>query len=256
MTNREIVITDIQRFCLHDGPGLRTTVFMKGCSLHCPWCCNPETQGKVCVEKTGRIVSEDELKNICIKDKEFYFDDIEMGGITLSGGEPLLQMSKLIPFCSWLKKEGISIAIETSLYAPEEFVRASVEWIDYYYIDIKLLNPSKVYEIEGGNLQLYLSNLEWLASCKSRKGSITIRIPVIGGYTDSNCNIAATEVLLNRIKHNITGVELLKAHFISKDKYKKLGIEMPIYNDNVDYAINKYQKKIEGLNIPVKVMKL
>ena len=154
-----VLITKIQRFSLHDGPGIRTTVFLKGCSLRCPWCSNPENiepyLQTYCLDKKvgtyGRYISCNELYEEVTKDRAFYkttsgtcrakdAEDLESlpGGITFSGGEPLLQIKNLKPLLLCLKNENIHIAIETSLFAMQDQLELALECVDLFYVDIKI----------------------------------------------------------------------------------------------------------------------
>ena len=189
-----ILITNIQRFSLHDGPGIRTTVFLKGCSLHCPWCSNPENifsemqdYIKDGIQGTyGRYYEPEDLVHECLKDKNFYKGvindptlwnitssaDIEKlpGGVTFSGGEALLQAEALVPVTQALSRNNIHIAIETSLFAPASNLYFAVNHIDFFYVDMKILDSYRCKEVEHGNLELYLSNLHKLLSWRDAEG--------------------------------------------------------------------------------------
>lgn len=126
--NDTIMVSNIQRMCFHDGPGIRTTVFLKGCSIHCPWCSNPEnisfykeqySVNGVC-GVYGKEYSGEELISVIKKDEMFFGKD---GGVTFSGGEPLMQTEALEGVFAALKKEGINIAVESSMFIPAECLR-------------------------------------------------------------------------------------------------------------------------------------
>ena len=166
--NNKIVLTNIQRFSLHDGPGIRTTVFLKGCNLKCPWCANPENMDfkliKYFNEETkeegyfGNEIEISKLYNEIIKDKAYY--KMNNGGVTFSGGEPLLQIKALEPLLIKLKNENINICIETALQVSTELVRIAAKYIDEFIVDIKILDNEKCKDILNGNLELYYKNLE------------------------------------------------------------------------------------------------
>lgn len=187
-----MLITNIQRFSLHDGPGIRTTIFLKGCSLRCPWCSNPENLNSYQepYEKRGqngvygREYTCDELFDIIMRDAAFY---IENGGVTFSGGEALLQADLLLPLIKKLKNQKITTAVETSLFVPRKKLEAILPYIDYFYVDVKIMDKVECKKILHGNMDLYRDNLEILTS----KKKITARIPVIGEYTDNEGNIIA-----------------------------------------------------------------
>ena len=135
-------ITNIQHFSLDDGPGIRTTIFLKGCNLNCPWCCNPENIRFEIEEYThddqndsfGYDISLEELEKEILKDEVFY--DKGNGGVTFSGGEPLLQIKELEPLLKSLKEKNINICFETSLSVATDLLEMAI-----YYIDEILANP-------------------------------------------------------------------------------------------------------------------
>ena len=152
----KVIISDIQRFCLHDGPGIRTTVFLKGCSLRCPWCCNPETINFEIEEtnenyKYGYEIDLEDLEKEILKDIKYYENG---GGVTFSGGECLLQFDKLEPLLKSLKNQGVNICIETSLTVPEKYVDIAIKYVDEFIIDIKILDELCEEKING-NIKLY-----------------------------------------------------------------------------------------------------
>src|SRR5574344_890841 len=224
------MITNIQRFCLHDGPGIRTTIFFKGCTIKCPWCANPENiEGGIyyyyykerCIKKNnhcdlndnccilkneynqenlklsnekclvdaiaqyGNYYSSDEIASEIYKDKGYY---INGGGVTFSGGEPLLHLQSIETLLRKLKNDKINMAVETALFVRKEFVEFAVQFIDYFIIDFKIANKNDCYNKIGGNIEQYLFNLKYILSNVSHN-NILIRIPIIKGYTDSDENI-------------------------------------------------------------------
>lgn len=141
MNAGSILYTNIQRFSLHDGPGIRTTVFLKGCSIRCPWCSNPENLSNQIQRYIkdgqeafyGSFMEPDELYAEILKDKNFYIGEIDdysisnceemnrlPGGVTFSGGECLLQIEQLIPLLKRLRDEHIHITVESSLFVPQK----------------------------------------------------------------------------------------------------------------------------------------
>lgn len=137
-----MIITNIQRFSLHDGPGIRTTVFLKGCSIRCPWCSNPENinhqiESYVKDGKEGfygKEYSVDQVLKEVLKDKIFYEDN---GGVTFSGGEALLYAKELLPLMQQIKQNNISIAVESSLFVPSSYLEMVIPFVDYFYVDLK-----------------------------------------------------------------------------------------------------------------------
>lgn len=247
----DVFITNIQRFSLHDGPGIRTTVFCKGCSLHCPWCSNPENisaspepyrkDGKDGIY--GKRISSEALFEELMRDRLFYGQiDANMGlpgGVTFSGGEPLLQFDRLEPLLYRLRAEGIHICVETCLFVPMDKLEIAIENVDLFYIDIKLLDPENCKGILGGDLERYLTNLDRVFSAKK---PVIFRVPVIGGYTDDKDNIANVVKLINR--YLPLKVELLKEHNLGESKYESLG-KTPLKLDRVsDADMERYRQLV------------
>lgn len=221
----EVLITNIQRMCFHDGPGIRTTVFLKGCNLHCPWCANPENidfniqqyvkKGKEGVY--GRLISSGDLLKELLKDSSFYGED---GGVTFSGGEPLLQLNKLKDvFCS-LKNRGISIAIESAMQVPYSHWKDTVDYIDYFLVDVKLLESHMCREVLGGNMECYITNIDKLYADKK---NITFRIPLNKEYTLREENITYIKSFLKQ--YSDIPVEIFATHSLGNEKYESLGIK-------------------------------
>lgn len=247
----DVFITNIQRFSLHDGPGIRTTVFCKGCALHCPWCSNPENisvspepyrkDGKDGIY--GKWLSNQALYEELARDRLFYGQiDANMGlpgGVTFSGGEPLLQFDRLEPLLHRLRAEGIHICVETCLFVPMDKLEIAIENVDLFYIDIKILDRERCKRILGGNLEQYLTNLDRVFSAKK---PMVFRVPVIGGYTDGEDNIANVVKLINR--YPPLKVELLKEHNLGGSKYKSLG-RTPLKLDIVtDADMERYRQLV------------
>lgn len=274
-----ILITNIQRFSLHDGPGIRTTVFLKGCSLCCPWCSNPENiiaslqpyirEGVSGIY--GKYYSPEELTRECLKDKAFYegktnnwsktkAEEIELlpGGVTFSGGECLLQMGKLVPVCEELHRQGIHIAAETCLFVPVSSLHLALQYIDFFYVDVKILDGERCKKVEHGNLDLYLENLDILLNWKDRQGKgkpVVIRIPVIGSYTDYEENRRAVMMLLKKYKDKILKIQLIKEHNLGESKYRSLGWNMDYHGVN-DILLEEYKRELADLELPIEVCKV
>lgn len=254
--DERVLITNIQRFSLHDGPGIRTTVFCKGCSLHCPWCSNPENI-KTWAEQYqkdgyrgvyGRYISCDELFKEIMKDKLFYVwqDDKNglnrlPGGVTFSGGEPLLQAEQLKPLLKRLKADEVHICVETCLFVPRNRLGLVLEYVDLFYIDIKILNSDSCREILGGRLKKFYHNLEFLAQ---NRNFVVFRVPVIGGYTDSEENCNAVIELIQQYRP--MKVELLKEHNLGQSKYWSLGKKPLKLGTITDVFMDEYARKIES----------
>jgi pyruvate formate lyase activating enzyme len=217
------LVGNIQRFCLNDGPGIRTTVFLMGCSLRCPWCCNPEnltSEIKIGLDGTkyGKTIDESNLLVEIKKDKNYYEGG---GGVTFSGGECLLSLYKLTNLLSQLKEENINIAIESSLCVPLANFECVSSFIDEFYIDFKILEKNNCKKMLGGDINLFLTNLSYLQKM-GVSSSITARIPIVPGYTDNDENLELISKTLSRflIKH----VEIFSVHNLAFEKYQNLSI--------------------------------
>lgn len=247
--NKKALVTNIQRFSLHDGPGIRTTVFLKGCSLRCPWCANPENlqpYPEYYIKNNkrgvyGKYYSCDELFAEIIKDHIFYkqidrsdeLGDIN-GGVTLSGGEPLLQFDVLEPLLESLNEENIHICVETCLFVSEDKLEIAMKYIDLFYVDIKILDAERCRVVLGADIKKYYLNLKSLFSTGKE---IVFRIPIIDQYTDRDENISEIIKLIKEFKP--AKVELIKGHNLGKSKYISLGIEPPEFNSIADEKMDK-----------------
>lgn len=283
-----ILVSNIQRFSLHDGPGIRTTVFQKGCSIRCPWCCNPENLEsrpqeyiKDGVKGTyGYEISPNDLYKEVMKDKPFYKGELEEwnindaklieklpGGVTFSGGECLLQMKALEPLFERLNEEKIHTCIETSLYAPTSELQIALQHIDFFIVDVKILDEEKAREVEKGELSLYKKNLDFLL--QSGK-PVALRIPVIGGYTDTEENQDLMCEFLPDIlessggenRSNVLKIQMIKEHNLGITKYESLHAadqNFPVaeYKGVTDEVMNSYKNKIgKVVSIPVEICKI
>ena len=200
----KVRITDIQHFCLHDGPGIRTTVFLKGCSLNCPWCANPECISSKIENGFGYDISLEELETEILKDVPFYKTG---GGVTFSGGEPLLQIKNLEPL---LKKLDINICFETALFVPPKSVKLAIKYADEFIVDIKILDKKTCKRIIENDINIYLNNLQILDLDK-----VTFRIPICE-YTLND-----TELIIDLLKkYPPKNVEIFIIHNLANDKYK------------------------------------
>lgn len=246
-TENCIFLTNIQHFSLHDGPGIRTTIFLKGCSLRCPWCSNPENMSfqteryvKDGYSGTyGKYLSCEEIYKEIIKDKVFYDAPGERGGITFSGGEALLQVEQLEPLMQRLKKNYIHMAVETALFISETKLKLALDYIDLFYVDVKILDHKLCKNILGGDLKQFLANLNILFQ---QKRHVIFRVPVIDGYTSDAMNMKRILCLLE--KYSPDSVELLKGHHLGDSKYLSLGLKPPVYRPVEDSLLEEYREQI------------
>ena len=188
-------IFDIQKFSIHDGDGIRTIVFLKGCVLRCRWCCNPESQEyaiqtmKVLGEPKiiGQDVTVDEVMKTVEQDRPYYYRS--GGGLTLSGGESLCQPEFSRDLLRGAKERGINTAMESMACAKYEVIESILPYLDHYLLDIKHMNPAKHKEFTGKSNELMLENAKKIAC--SGQVRLSIRIPVIPTFNDSEEEIRA-----------------------------------------------------------------
>ena len=215
-------VTNIQRMCFDDGPGIRTTVFMKGCSLHCPWCSNPENIGfgPEAYEKNGvgGIYGKEylpaELEEILLKDQKFGEPD---GGVTFSGGEAFMQAEGLADVLERLKRKRVHIAAETALFVPEDQVSLVLPHIDYVIADIKILERSACRSVLGGDIELYRKNVRTVYESGKLK---LFRVPCCPEYTFTDDGRTRIWEFLQQYPD--VPVQLFAIHDLGAGKYESL----------------------------------
>ena len=225
-------IFDIQRYSIHDGTGIRTIVFLKGCVLRCKWCCNPESQEYAIQEMTvagkkktiGRDVTVEEVMETVMKDRTYYART--GGGLTLSGGECLCQPDFARDLLRAAKDAGITTAIESMGCAKWETIQQILPYLDHYLMDIKHISGEKHKQFTGRSNELMLENARKIA--ESGQTKLSIRVPVVPTFNDRPEEIRD----IARFADKLPGVEeiyLLPYHRLGQDKYEGLGrtYEMP-----------------------------
>lgn len=216
-------IFNIQQFSVHDGPGIRTTVFLKGCPLRCWWCHNPEGLGfeeKVNGKSgVGKHYTTDELFKEIIKDQVFYEES--GGGVTFSGGEPLSQIDFLEDILDKCNSARIHTAVDTSGYANKKILEKIVDKSDLFLYDLKLIDPIQHLKFTDVSNTEILYNLDYLMN---RKSEVNIRIPMIPEITATTENMKAIRDFLSRYEIKPT-IHLLPYHRIAEGKYDKYGLE-------------------------------
>ncbi len=233
-TNKGLIF-DLKRFALHDGPGIRFTVFLKGCPLNCWWCHNPEglsvniqnitKENKVgertiqVNEEVGRLISVDDL--MIEVEKELIFFDESGGGVTFSGGEPLMKMEFLEASLVRCKELEIHTTLDTSGYAEFDRFEQILEHVDLILYDLKIIDPVKHSHYTGISNQLILDNLKRLSN---KKPKLKIRIPIIPSITDTEENIRDMIELLRTVK-KVNQIDLLPFHNTASGKYQRFEIK-------------------------------
>ena len=188
-------IFDIQRYSIHDGTGIRTICFLKGCVLRCKWCCNPESQeypiqemivrGKA--KTIGRDVTVADVMETVEKDRPYY--NRSGGGLTLSGGESLCQPEFARDLLRAAKAVGINTAMESMGCAKWEVIREILPYLDHYLMDIKHMDSGKHRQFTGKGNELMLENAKKIAA--SGQTYLSIRVPVIPTFNDTSGEVKA-----------------------------------------------------------------
>jgi pyruvate formate lyase activating enzyme len=292
-------IFDIKHFAVHDGPGIRTTVFFKRCALNCQWCHNPEgisstldlffnpylcincntcfnicpqkaiiNEGKIAIlrelcdkcmlcanecptealQKSGRTISSAELMEEILKSTIYY--DFSEGGVTFSGGEPLLQASFLKEVLVKSKKEGIHTTLDTSGYSSLEIFKSVIDDVDLFLYDLKIIDNERHKEFTGVTNKHIIENLKFLT--QTRSNDVIIRIPVIPSITSTNQNIEDILALLSSL-NKVKEINLLPFHNV-KEKYERLGKEYKLEDIKApsDEEMAKIKKRFEDKGFKVK----
>ncbi len=271
-------IFNIQKFCVNDGPGIRTTVFFKGCPLRCLWCHNPESQSndkqimfysEKCTqcgkcknlafdnteffcpneakEICGRTVTTEEVIAEVMKDYEFYKNSA--GGMTLSGGEPLFQFEFALELLQNAKANNLHTAIETCGFAEKSKIIKIAEFTDLFLFDFKESNPKLHKAYTGADNSLILENLFVLNELNK---DIILRCPIITGYNDRQENYDKICELANALT-SVKGVEIEPYHAFGESKYEAIGRQQPEIlpqteeqiNEIIDYIALKTDKPVK-----------
>lgn len=270
MTNREVIVFDVQRFSVHDGPGIRTTVFFKGCPLRCRWCQNPESlrpepeiafyrdrcRGTrecrgVCprdaitwngdriarqrcdacgrcadtcahdaLRLVGRTVSLDALVQEVLRDLPFY--EASGGGVTLSGGEPTLQMEAMGAFAGRCRDHGLHVGLQTcGLFRWEAFA-PHLPLLGFVHFDLKLMDPAEHREMTGSDNRLILDNARRLIAAAA---PVSFRMPVVPGITDREPNLRHVATFLHDLE--APRIHLLRYHAMGEAKLPRIASPLP-----------------------------
>lgn len=227
-------IFDIQRYSIHDGGGIRTIVFLKGCPLRCKWCCNPEGQHynveKMTLGGKEKIVGQDvtvgEIIDIVERDRIYYRRS--GGGLTLSGGESLTQPDFAVALLKTAKERGINTAMESTGFADFSVISRYLPYLDLYLMDIKHMNSAKHKEFTSQPNELILENAKKITDAGAR---LIVRTPVIPTFNATKEEIGEIAKFASSLK-GVTQMHILPYHRIGTDKYKGL---------NRDYSLTEIE---------------
>lgn len=267
---RAVGYTQIERFATHDGPGIRSVVFLKGCPLHCPWCANPETQSlrpvlmhearkcvgcraceaacptgaisfaggsfshdasacslcRACEEEClrdaisfhGTTATVRQVLDVVVRDRDYY-DNSAGGGVTFSGGEPLMRADQILALVRAAKAAGLNVAVETTGNVPFETVCAVEPYVDHFLYDYKHADDTILRQVTGGDGLLVKRNLTWLLAEHADK--VNAHIPVIPGFNHDHDLLMGMIDELRSLGCN--KINLLPYHTLGKGKYEQMG---------------------------------
>ena len=218
-------IFDIQRFSTHDGPGVRTIVFLKGCPLRCRWCCNPESQSyeiqqmnqKGKIKTIGKDVEVREVLSEVLRDRAYYRRS--GGGLTLSGGECLWQPDFAVALLEAAHQNGVNTAIETTGFAEWQVIERFIPHVEVFLMDIKHIDTKKHEEFTTRPNAQILRNARLIAENAKK---LIIRVPVIPGFNDTKEEIGKIASFTSSLP-NVNEIHLLPYHNMGRDKYEGLG---------------------------------
>ncbi len=274
-------VVNIQRYTVHDGPGIRTEFFLKGCPLSCPWCGNPESRladpepgiypakcigsdlctactnacpvpgaitfkdGKIdridrekcsgcmkcfdacpaeAIRRWGRQMSADEAMDVILRDRAYY--KASDGGITVSGGDPLVQADFVKALFERCRAEGIHTCLESSLYASRDVIEPLLACTDMMISDLKHMDSRRHKSVIGVGNELILDNIERIALAGM---PLILRVPLIPGFNDDEDNIRASALYLKeRLKNRVQQVQILPFMRLGEEKYRSLDRDYPM----------------------------
>jgi glycyl-radical enzyme activating protein len=268
------MIFDIQRTSLHDGPGIRTAVFLKGCPLRCAWCHNPESQSKTkeisfrpescaacgecvktcqhgahgivdgihmydralcqqcgdCIETclyealklAGKEQTVEEVMAVVLRDRPFY--EQSGGGLTVTGGEPMLQAEFTLALLKAARAEGLHTCLDTCGWTSQRLYKKVLPFVDLFLFDYKATDPKIHKKWTGVSNELILSNLDFLIQ---QGASLRLRCPLIPGVNDTPGHLAGIAALSERYPE-LDGIDLMAYHNVGNAKYERYGLINPL----------------------------
>ena len=295
------VVTNLQKFSVHDGPGIRSILFLKGCPLHCQWCANPENIGPApelmvygakcigcgrCVDQCSRgAIAADGTgrppdKGLCVDcgacaavcpsgarvikgarttaeearravDRDVPFYKNSGGGITFSGGEPLLHPDFIVEIARAYRAEGLNTAVETCGCVPWQTFEQVLPWIDLFLFDLKMMDSEKHCRYCGRGNEQILANLSRLCG----QAWIIVRMPIIPGVNDSEADLRQAGAYLARYGDEIEAVHCLPYHNMGLSKYEALGRAYALQETALPNAedMARVKELLEGYGLRVQI---
>lgn len=293
------IVFNVQRYTIHDGPGVRTEFFLKGCPLHCKWCSNPESwspaieygvyrtkcigedvcgscaeecpaggkvhfsKGKIksldradrsvdykpcydacpsdAIKQWGKEMTVEECLKIVLRDRGYY--ERSGGGVTVSGGEPLLQSAFVRELFEACRAEGIQTCCESTFHVGWDAIESVMPVTDIFISDIKSMDSAVQKEWCGAGNEIVLDHMKRVAAAGKE---LILRIPVIPGVNDGDENIAATaDYIIDELGNNIRCLQLLSYMRLGVEKYQSLGIPYPMRGLKLDRE--RFQKHVEEI---------
>lgn len=287
MSLSNIEVCSIQKLCVHDGPGIRTTVFLKGCYLRCPWCCNPETisdsfeylynedkclltrglKSILCgdCERVGGMrkkeecpfnaykpvahsYTQEELLDILLEDRSLYTESL--GGVTFSGGEPFVQAERIVPLLKVLKKENIHVVVESSCYCPHESLAILDGLVDLYIVDLKLQYGFIKSDLSDCDyLNDFYANMEYLQRQDKKRVFRLVYIPEVLDLDGKRQDVLQMLILLR-----ISFLQLLPYHNLAISKYKQLGKHMTSFSMPTMEKMLEFKEFLEKNGITCEIL--
>jgi pyruvate formate lyase activating enzyme len=246
------IIFDIKEFAIHDGPGIRTTVFLKGCPMSCMWCHNPEGQSRqpqVICSPTGERIAGKEYKATelaALLNQQAGILRANEGGFTFSGGEPLLQADFVAEVIDLL--DDVHVLLDTSGYGKEQDFCCLVDRSDLVFFDLKLIDSKAHQQYTGCDNALILRNLQLLNEMGK---PFVVRVPLVPGVTDTDQNLAD----IVQTVHGLSGlleVDLLPYNKAAGSKYQYAGMEFkPDYEESGELNLNTLLFEQAGIKVNV-----
>lgn len=261
-----VTIFDIKRFAVHDGPGIRTTVFLKGCPMDCWWCHNPESRksepeevvysrmlGAREVERKkiyGKSMKVEEVMQEILKDKLFFEES--GGGVTFSGGEPLSQTTALEELLKQCKKNGLHTTVDTCGHAQWASFEKILPFTDLFLYDLKLIDPSNHEKFAGVKNELIIENLQKLMNNNTK---VELRIPVVPGVNNSHEELERFMSFLQDKLKKALKIHLLPYHNIADNKYQKLKSENRMNGlEGIEgLTINDFKNELSSIGFDVEI---